>query len=274
MQFLGGNIPEGAGRSSSAALETGFLVALNTLFNLGLSSLEIIQIAKAAENSFVGVNCGIMDMYANMMGKKGCFIKLDCRSLALDYILFDSTQFCLILCDSRVTHSLVDSEYNVRRSCCDKGVEVLQCRFPEVRKLRDVSGSMSQQYQSALGPVTYQRCKYVIDERERMDTASNALFNMDYVTLGQMMYETHQGLQYEYEVSCPERDFLVDQAKMIDGVLGARMMGGGFGGCSINLLRRSAVETFQQEMKLRYQDRFAITLVQYEVNIEEGTRVV
>lgn len=270
---FGGNIPEGAGLSSSAALETGFLVALDKLFDLGLSRLDIVQLAQAAENNFVGVNCGIMDMYANMMGREGQLLQLDCRSLEVSYLPFNDPNYCLLLCNSRVKHALVDSAYNARRRSCEEGVAVLQQYYPTVRKLRDVSMEMLQRVEAQLDAVTYRRCKYVIEEAFRMQRASAALQNRDFRTVGQIMFETHEGLRRDYEVSCPELDYLVEQAKAFEGVLGARMMGGGFGGCSINLIEVGHLDLFKAKIKEQYQNRFQIEPAFYEVHLSGGTSI-
>lgn len=268
---FGGDVPVGAGMSSSAALECCLLFALNEVFELGLDRLDIVKMAQKAENEYVGVNCGIMDQFASVFGKSQSVIRLDCRSLDFEYFPFSMDEYLLILCDTTVKHSLADSEYNLRRQECERGVAILQRYHPEIHSLRDATPQMVKQHEAELGPVVYRRCKYMTEEIERVQQACELLLEGDLEGFGEKMYDTHDGLQYEYEVSCLELDFLVAQTRTNPDVAGARMMGGGFGGCTINLVRRAGADTFEAAMKTAYHDEFGIDLPCYRVSITQGT---
>ncbi len=268
---FGGDIPVGAGMSSSAALECCLLFALNEIFGLGLDRLDIVKMAQKAENEYVGVKCGIMDQFASVFGKSQSVIRLDCRSLDYEYFRFPMDEYLLILCDTTVKHSLADSEYNLRRQECEKGVAILQKHHPEVHSLRDATPELVKQYETEMGPVVYRRCKYITEEIERVQQACALLLEDDLEGFGKKMYATHDGLQYEYEVSCPELDFLVAQTRPNPDVAGARMMGGGFGGCTINLVRHTGADSFEAEMKAAYHKEFDIDLPCYRVSITQGT---
>ncbi|HAD12432.1 MAG TPA: galactokinase, partial [Saprospirales bacterium] len=210
---FGSDIPLGAGLSSSAALESGTLFVLNGLYGLGLSSMDIVKLAQRGENEFVGMKCGIMDMFASVMGKENHVVRLDCRDLQYTYFPFDAPDVSLVLCDSGVKHALGDSEYNTRRAECEEGVRILQTLDAGIQSLRDVSPEFLALHTSVLPPVGYQRCKYVVEEIRRVEQACEALVQHDMETLGRLMYETHEGLQHDYQVSCPEMDFLVAEAR-------------------------------------------------------------
>ena len=271
---FGGDVPQGAGMSSSAALECCLLFALNEVFSLGLDRFSIVKLSQKAENEYVGVQCGIMDQFASGFGKQEAVIRLDCRSLEYEYFPFPMDEVLIVLCDTRVEHSLASSEYNTRRLECEKGVSILQKYNPEIKSLRDVSPAFVEQHKEELGDVVYRRCKYMTEEIERVQTACNFLTAGDLTSFGKKMYETHQGLQHEYEVSCKELDFLVEQTLHNKSVIGARMMGGGFGGCTINLVKKEAVEDFEKQMKKAYQDAFNIELPCYRVKITDGTEEI
>ncbi|NJO03406.1 MAG: galactokinase, partial [Bacteroidia bacterium] len=221
---FGGDIPIGAGLSSSAALECGIGHALSYLWELALPKIEIVKLARQAENEFVGVKCGIMDQFANTFGKAGHVIKLDCRSLDYSYYPCNPEGYQVVLLDTQVKHSLASSEYNTRRQECEKGVMVLNRHFPAVKSLRDCSEEMLEQVRGNLEPIVYQRCRYVIQEIARVEAATHYLEAHQWPAFGAKMYETHQGLKEDYEVSCPELDLLVDLAQSSGHVLGARMM--------------------------------------------------
>lgn len=271
---FGGDVPLGAGLSSSAAVESGIGFALNELFDLELSKLDLALIAQQAEHKYAGVNCGIMDMFASIHGKKNSVIKLDCQDLSFEYFPFNFPDYSLVLCNTGVKHNLGDSEYNQRRAECEKGISILQNAFPQVDSLRDVTMQMLSSQADKLSSIVYNRCKYVVEEIERVTIACKALENGDLNTFGQKMYETHEGLSKEYEVSCPELDFLVEQTLSFETVVGARMMGGGFGGCTLNLIRIDAVDDFIEKISLAYNQAFNIELQSYKVNISNGVEEI
>ncbi|WP_247236136.1 galactokinase [Telluribacter sp. SYSU D00476] len=271
---FGGDIPLGAGMSSSAALECCLLFALNELFGLGLDRMSIVRLGQKAENQYVGVQSGIMDQFASVFGKEESVIRLDCRSMDFEYFPFPMEEYLLVLCDTNVKHSLASSEYNTRRQECETGVAIMQKYHPEVQSLRDATPAMVEQHREELGDVIYRRCKYVTEEIVRVQEACELLLQGDLTSFGRKMYETHDGLQHEYEVSCEELDFLVDQTRSNPDVLGARMMGGGFGGCTLNLIKNTAVDAFETQMKEAYRQAFNIDLPCYRVRIMDGTAEV
>ncbi|MCX7985627.1 MAG: galactokinase [Bacteroidales bacterium] len=268
-----GDVPLGAGMSSSAALESALATGINYLYNGGLSKLELALAAQAAEHNYAGVKCGLMDQYASIFGKTDHVIKLDCRTQQHEYFKFDFSEFMLVLCDTNVKHSLASSEYNVRRAQCETGVEIVRKKYPHVRNLRDITLEMLKEVKSEMETIIYNRCEYVIEENMRVEKACNALINNDFKTFGQMMYLSHDGLQHKYEVSCPELDYLVEMAKKHPSVLGSRMMGGGFGGCTINLIHKDAVDEFILKMATAYQQKTGLEMKAYRVKIGEGARV-
>lgn len=271
---FGGDIPLGAGVSSSAAVETGLAFALNQLFDLGLETMQMVKIGKAAENNFVGVNCGIMDQFASMFGKKDAVIRLDCRSLEYQHFPLSLPNHTVILCNSGVKHSLGDSEYNTRRLECEEGLRILSGIYSNVKSFRDLTLAMVEDGKASLSENVYKRCVYVVGEIDRVIVACEALEQNDLATFGKKMYETHDGLQHNYAVSCEELDFLVDQTREDDAVVGSRMMGGGFGGCSINIVEKSKAEAFLNRIKKAYQAKYQKDLVTYTVALTNGTEVI
>lgn len=267
-------IPIGAGMASSAALECGIAFVLNTLFKLAIPISDQVKYAQKAEHTFAGVFCGIMDQFASMMGKKDHAIKLDCRSLEYDYIPVKLEEYQFVLCNSGVKHELVDSEYNTRRNECEAGVVVIKKDYPEVSHLRDVTLNMLNTIRTEIPPAVFKRCKHVIEENERVNKACDALKQENMYAFGELMYESHSGLSKLYEVSCDELDFLVDFTRNNANVLGARMMGGGFGGCTINLIKRSAKKSFIKDITKAYKDHFNIDLECYDVEIKDGTSII
>lgn len=267
---FGGNIPTGAGLSSSAAVESGMLFALNDLFGFGISRPDLARIAQRAENNFVGMNCGIMDMFASLMGRAHHALKLDCRSLDVEYFPLNLPDHTFVLCDSGVKHQLVESEYNARRRECETGVAILKTVFPNIRSLRDVDKEMLLSEKKRLPEVVFKRCLFVVEENTRVLSACNALKNNDLRRFGELLYQSHDGLQHGYEVTCPETDFLVEHTFSDPDILGARQMGGGFGGCTLNLVRREVVAGFQEKMKKLYKDKLNRMLVCYSVEITDG----
>ncbi len=271
---FGGDIPIGAGLSSSAAMEAGLAFALNELFALGINKTEIVKLSQKAENDFVGVQCGIMDQFINIYGKENKVLRLDCRSLDYEYFPFDNRELRVILCDTQVKHSLADSEYNQRRKQCEKGVAELKQFDPAILSLRDVSLDFLREHEDDLDPVIFRRCEYVIKENERVESACLELINNNFTAFGELMYKSHEGLKNGYEVSCRELDLLVDIACRAEGVTGARMMGGGFGGCTINLVLEDYIEQFTQTVSSKYLEHFGIKPKYYVNEIVGGTEIV
>ncbi len=268
---FGGDIPIGAGLSSSAALEAGLGFALKSLFSLSVEPMDIVKLAQKAENDFVGVKCGIMDQYINIFGQKNNALKIDCRTLDYTYLPFNTDNLSIVLCDSRVSHSLAASEYNLRRKQCETGVKQLQRFHPEVNSLRDVSLPLLKEHLEDFDPVVYKRCEYVIEENARLLAACDTLLKNDMKAFGELMNESHEGLKNKYEVSCSELDSLVEYARQDENTLGCRMMGGGFGGCTINLVKKDAVEDFVQTMTEKYKWKTSRDLRVYVASIVEGT---
>jgi galactokinase len=271
---FGGNIPIGAGLSSSAALEAGLAFSLNHLFQWDIQKLGLVKLSQKAENEFVGVRCGIMDQFTNIFGMPGKVIKLDCRSLDYEYYPFDFKEIQTVLYDTRVSHSLASSEYNKRRHQCEKGVEVLQQHGSNIKSLRDVNLSFLESVKNEMDSLLYKRCHYVVSENDRLLRACEDLKNKDLKSFGDKMYQTHQGLKNEYEVSCSELDFLVHFTMDQETVWGARMMGGGFGGCTINLIKKENVDAFNHQIESAYLRKFGKKLGIYPIKIEKGTHVI
>ncbi|MDD8021136.1 MAG: galactokinase [Acidobacteriota bacterium] len=271
---FGGNVPIGGGMSSSAAIEGGLAFALNYLFNLGLDRLILARLARQAENDFVGVKCGIMDMFANLYGQPEKVMKIDCRSLEYEFFPFEQEDIRIVISDSRVRRELASSEYNLRRQQCEAGVSLLKHYYPEIKSLRDVSLSRLVAHQTEFVPVVFKRCVYVIKENQRVEQACQDLLQQDLVSFGQRMYESHSGLRDEYEVSCPELDLLVESASRVPGVYGSRLMGAGFGGCTISLVRAPAVKLFEERVSADYRQATGKDPAIHVVRIEAGTRVI
>lgn len=269
--LIDGDIPIGAGMSSSAAVECAAIFALNEIFNIGLSRIDLVPLAQKAEHVFAGVHCGIMDQFASMFGKKDQVIKLDCRSLDYEYVPLKLDGYKVVLFNTNVKHNLASSEYNIRRQQCESGVAIINRQIPGVKSLRDVNMEMLEQYVEPVDPLVFQRCKYVVLENERLLGACDDLRKQDLKGLGQKMYQTHQGLSNLYEVSCKELDFLVEFVKRQPGVAGARMMGGGFGGCTINIIEDAAIEPLIESISHAYQQSMNLPLTAYIVSIVDGT---
>lgn len=266
-----GNIPIGGGLSSSAALECGLGVGLNYLFNLELDKREIAFVAQKAEHEYAGVKCGIMDQFASMFGKANHVFRLDCQSLKIDYFPFKLDGYKIVLFDTGVSHQLASSEYNKRREECEQGVSILKQKTGEdISSLRDVSESLIMQYKDELNPTIFRRCLYVIQENERVLKACKKLEDNDFEGFGALMYASHNGLSNEYEVSCSELDFLVEYTKDKDNVLGARMMGGGFGGCTINLVKEEGLNDLIKNIEEDYQKQTGINLKTFVTEIRDG----
>ena len=264
-----GNVPLGAGLSSSAALESCFAFALNDLFNgNSIEKFELARIGQSTEHNYCGVNCGIMDQFASVMGKEGKLMRLDCRSMEYEYYPFAPEDYELVLVDSRVKHELADSPYNKRRESCERVAKRLG-----IETLRDATQAMLDGIRDEISAEDYSRAKFVIEEKDRVLAVSDALNAGDYETVGRKMYETHEGLSKDYEVSCEELDYLNEIAKEC-GVTGSRIMGGGFGGCTINLVRKDLVADFVETAKKRFNEKYGHEPKVYEVVISDGARKV
>ncbi|MHB0756597.1 galactokinase [Polaribacter sp. M15] len=264
-----GNIPGGAGMSSSAALENSVVFGLNELFDLGLSKREMILISQKAEHNYVGVNCGIMDQYASMFGIENNALLLDCRTIEAKPYEIDFKDHQLILINTNVKHSLSDSAYNDRRSACESIAKLLN-----IETLREATEADLEKVIDQVTPENYQKALFVIQEIERTQKAAKAIEDNDLEKLGALIYGSHNGLQHQYKVSCSELDFLVDQAKKNKSVLGARMMGGGFGGCTINLIARDEVKAFAESASKAYKHKFDKECSVYFIELAEGTHIV
>lgn len=269
-----GDVPLGAGLSSSAAVECATAFALNTLFNLGLDKITMVKLSQKAENEFVGLQCGIMDMFASMFGKKEQVIQLDCRSLDYRYIPFDAPDLGIVLFDTCLKHSLASSAYNLRRQECEAGVAIMQKTYPEVMSLRDADMGMVNECLSSGNPVVWKRCRFVTEEIQRLKDACDDLVKHDMVSFGEKMFATHDGLSQLYEVSCSEADALVEMVRNEPSVLGARMMGGGFGGCTINLVKKESIQHLINKISPQYAAKFGREPKAYVVNIDDGTSLV
>ncbi len=266
-----GDVPLGAGMSSSAALESTFAFALDDLFSLGLSKWDMAKIGQATEHNYCGVKCGIMDQFASVFGKAGKLLRLDCKSFEYEEHPFDPKGYRLLLVDSCVKHELASSAYNKRRESCENVVATLAKRYPEIKFLRDASFAQLEEVKNEVSEEDYKRAAYVIGEVERVLAVCEALDKGDYTTVGEKMYETHHGMSKLYEVSCEELDFLNDLAREF-GVTGSRVMGGGFGGCTINLLKEELHDSFIAEVKKRYEVKYGIQPKFYDVVISDGAR--
>lgn len=271
---LDSDLPVGAGLSSSAAMEGAVSYGLNQLFDLKLSKSKLAQIGQLAEHTFAGVNCGIMDQFANLFGKKDHLIRLDCRDMTYNYFPFRFPDYQIVLCNSMVHHSLASSEYNTRRKQCEAGVSRLKTFYPEIKNLRDVTLEMLETHRKDFkDPLVYQRCHYVVRENDRVLKAGGLLQQNDLEGFGKVMFATHEGLSRDYEVSCSELDELVKLAKQRPEVAGARMMGGGFGGCTINVVKADKTDAFAHFIIENYQKKFDKTPEIYVTRIEDGVRV-
>jgi len=271
---FGGDIPIGAGMSSSAAIEGGLAFALDRLFGLGLGGVALALLAQRAENEFVGVRCGIMDQFINLNGRERKLLKLDCRSLAYDYVPFERPDLRIVICDTLVRRELASSEYNVRRRQCEEGVAAVRASAPRVKSLRDVTPDLLEIHRADMDPVVFKRCAYVIRENERLLAGCDDLARGDVRAFGEKMSASHAGLRDEYEVSSLELDSLVEAASKVPGVLGARMMGAGFGGCTINLVEEGAVPEFEVRVARDYEAAAGQAPRIHVVRIEAGTHAV
>ncbi|MBP3483334.1 MAG: galactokinase [Alistipes sp.] len=261
-----GDVPLGAGMSSSAALESTYAFALNELFDGNIDKFELARVGQSTEHNYCGVNCGIMDQFASVFGKKGCLMRLDCRSMEFEYFPFDPKGYKLVLLDSVVKHELVGSPYNDRRASCERVAKMLGQEF-----LRGATMEQLDAVKDKISDEDYRRARYVIGEERRVLDVCDALQKGDYETVGKRMYETHWGMSKDYEVSCIELDFLATVAEEC-GVSGSRIMGGGFGGCTINLVKEELYDNFIATAKAKFAEKFGHEPKVYQVVISDGSR--
>jgi galactokinase len=271
--LITGNIPVGAGVSSSAALECATVFSLMHLFDINISKQTMVQIAQRAENNFVGVNCGVMDQFASMFGKADHVIKLDCADLSYTYFPFKLDGISIVLFDTFVKHSLASSEYNTRRQECETGIAALRQQF-SITSFREATLIMLDAVADTISSDVYSRCRYVIEEIARMESACNHLLAGEIDAFGARMYETHTGLSKLYNVSCPELDLIVENCKNDPAIIGARMMGGGFGGCVIALVQATELETVYNRINAVYENTFGRSMGKYVMQIGDGTRLL
>lgn len=269
---FGGDLPWGAGLSSSAALECGFAFALNEIFSLGFSKIELVKMSQLAEHEYVGLKCGIMDQYAVMFGKKNSVIQLDCKTLNAKYFPFDLKGYSLVLCNSGVKHELASSEYNVRRKECEIGVAVVAQHYDGIRTLRDVTKEQLHACESEMSSVVYTRCRYVIDENERVQQMCEALLAGNVKRVGELLYAGHEGMSKCYEASCVEIDEMISIARSCPAVLGSRIMGGGFGGSTISVVADDGIDEFSHKLKKEYYSKYNKPVSIVKVAIGDGTR--
>jgi galactokinase len=273
-----GDIPLGAGLSSSAAVECAVLFAINELYHIGLDKKQMALMAQKAEHEFSGVQCGIMDMYASLFGKKDHVMLLDCDTIEHKYYPLQLKEHAIVLFNTNVKHNLASSEYNTRRQECDKALELIQKKHPSVKTYREVTEKQVKEVlgkdTTAKGVTLYHRALFVVQEIERVQQAVKDLTKNDIESFGEKMFATHEGLSALYQVSCPELDFLVHAVKDNEAVMGARMMGGGFGGCTINIIRKDQVFPILSKMQESYLEAFGKELTHYMVSIENGTQLI
>jgi galactokinase len=264
-----GDIPSGSGMSSSAALENSFAFGLNQVFGLGLTKNELILVSQRAEHNFAGVKCGIMDQYASMFGKKKSALLLDCRTITSQSFKIDFKDYRLMLINSNVKHNLSDSAYNDRREVCEKVSKLLN-----VKALRDATIESLKEIKSDISEDDYLKASYVINENNRVKKFANAIANNNINELGGLLFQSHHGLKSKYKVSCEELDFLVNEAKKNPNIVGARMMGGGFGGCTINIINKKGYKRFKKDISKKYIEFFNIECTVYGVKLSKGVRLV
>lgn len=271
---LSSNVPMGAGLSSSAAVECAVVFALNELLQTDIPRIEMVQMAQKAEHEYAHVMCGIMDQFASMMGKKDHVIKLDCKTLAYNYVPFKLEHAKVVLLNTNVKHSLASSEYNTRRRECEQAVAWVKEQYEKVESLRDVTEEMLNNCVLPKDALVDKRARFVVQEIERLQKGCVDLENNNIEALGKKMFETHDGLSNMYAVSCKELDFLVDAVRNNENVLGARMMGGGFGGCTINLVKEHAIDDLIKSIQPKYEEVMNLPLTYYIASIEDGTTLI
>jgi galactokinase len=271
---LSSNVPIGAGLSSSAAVECATIVALNELLNTQLDKVTMVKMAQKAEHEFAGVLCGIMDQFASIMGKQNQVIKLDCKSLSYEYVPFNLDGIKVVLLNTNVKHALASSAYNTRRNECAQAVAWIQEYEPSIQSLRDATEDMLNKYVLPKDAVVDKRARFVVQEMNRLITGCHDLATGNLQALGKKMFATHHGLSNRYEVSCKELDYLVHFVQNNNAVLGARMMGGGFGGCTINLVQEDAIDDLLAAIQPAYEAAMQLPLTYYIASIEDGTAIL
>ncbi len=272
--YIDGDVPVGAGLSSSAAVECAVGFGLNSLFDLDLDRVDIAKIGQLAEHTFAGVKCGIMDQFASVLSKEGYVLKLDCRDLSYEYVPLELGDYELVLLNTNVKHSLATSAYNDRRQSCEKAVSLIQEVYPQVKSLRDATIDMLNETVKDIDKAAYTKGKFVIEENIRLQQACDALVSGNIAELGRQMFLAHDALSNEYEVSCRELDFLVENAKSHPQVVGARMMGGGFGGCTINIVKRGYGQALVDALAPTYGEVFGLELTPIFVETRNGSELV
>jgi galactokinase len=259
--------------SSSAALNCGLLYGIGELFGLGLSDLQVITMTQESEH-LIGLNCGIMDQFAVMHGKKDCFLELDCRDLSYELYSSDFAGHSIVLLDTRVKHKLTDSAYNKRRQECEEVLEAVKVIDSQVSSVRDISSCHLEKIKDNANPTSWKRVEFVLKENQRVIDATTALVNGDYQMLGRLLLESHEGLSKNYEVSCEESDFLVQVAREDENVMGARQMGGGFGGCIITIIKKGFDENFIEKAFKAYKEKLGIELMVHHIKIGDGLKII
>jgi galactokinase len=272
--IIASNVPVGAGLSSSAALEVSTGYALLSLSEVEIEAKQLALSAQAAEHNYVGTKCGIMDQFIAVMGRQGHALLIDCRSLETKQIPLDTSEEVIVICDTRVKHELASSEYNKRRAECERGLEILKEWLPEVRALRDVSVEEFEQYEARLPEPVRRRCRHIVTENERTLSAAEALRDGEMEEMGRLMYLSHESLRDDYEVSCAELDLMVEIASRVRGVKGARMTGGGFGGCTVNLVARESLNEFQKTVASEYKRQTELEPFIYVAEASDGAKEI
>ncbi|MCQ2974019.1 MAG: galactokinase [Bacteroidales bacterium] len=271
---FGGDVPVGAGMSSSAALESGLVFAISQLNNLNINKIDMAKIGQQSEHEYVGVKCGIMDQFASIFSMEGKCVRLDCRSLEYEYNKLEMNDYIFVLTDTKVKHSLASSEYNTRRKECSIGVEAIKENHPKIKSLRDVNLQMINEIKEKVSEKVFNRCKFVVEENQRVIDACDKLNAGNLVEFGKLLYASHNGLSKMYEVSCKELDFLVENTQNMDYVLGSRMMGGGFGGCTLSLIKADKLDEYKSIIAPAYKKEFNIDCKFYVATAENGVELV
>ncbi|MFN2454973.1 MAG: galactokinase [Pyrinomonadaceae bacterium] len=271
---LQSDVPVGAGLSSSAALEVSVALALATLSGAKIDKVALALVGQAAEHHYVGIKSGIMDQFIAALGEAGHALLIDCRALSAEAVPLDTRDALIVICDTRVKHELAASAYNERRAECERGVVLLRQFLPDIKALRDVSVAEFEKYEARLPEPVRARCRHVVTENARTLAAAAALRQNDLAEVGRLMYESHRSLRDDYEVSCRELDVMVEIASSIDGVIGARMTGGGFGGCTVNLVRRSILKEFEERITREYKQATSLDPFIYETEASEGAKEI